>query len=454
MSENKMGTMNIKRLLITMSLPMMASMLVQALYNIVDSMFVARVCENAVTAVTLVFPMQNLMVSLAMGTAVGVNAILSKALGQQKKDVTDSAANTGLLLNIINFMIFVVIGLLFSRKFIASQTSDPEIIGYGIDYMKVISVLSLGCFFQVMLERLLQSTGKTHLSMISQMTGAIVNIILDPIMIFGLFGFPRLEVAGAALATCAGQVCAALVGLFLNLKFNKEITISLSRMIKPKAEMVLRIYFVGIPATVMMAIGSVMTYFMNKITGQFSSTAQAVFGIYFKLQSFFFMPVFGLNNGLIPVLAYNYGLGDKKRIYQALKFSVVVATVIMITGTLLFELIPSVFLGLFNPSEELLKLGIPALRIIGLHYPMAAIAIIMGSVFQAFSRSYFSMFVSLGRQLVILIPVASLLALTGSVTNVWWSFPIAEAASLIMTLIFFLVVKVTVIDKLNKGERT
>ncbi len=446
--ENKMGVMPIKKLLITMSLPMMISMLVQALYNIVDSIFVSQLCEEAMTAVTLVFPMQNLMVSLAMGTGVGVNAILSKALGEKKYEDANSAANTGLLLNFIHFIIFFFVGLFLSKAFVMSQNDDPVIVGYGIDYMKVISVLSFGCFFQIMLERLLQSTGRTSLSMISQTAGAVINMILDPIMIFGLFGFPRLEVAGAALATCIGQMCASLIGLTLNIKANRDITLSISRIIKPRADIVGRIYFVGIPSTLMMAIGSVMTYFMNKITGKFSSTAQTVFGIYFKLQSFFFMPVFGLNNGLIPVLAYNYGLGDKKRIKEALRFSVCVAVSIMLAGTVLFELIPQVFLQMFKPSEELLRLGIPALRIIGLHYPLAAVAIVLGSVFQAFSKSYFSLFVSLGRQLVILIPVAWLLSMTGSVTNVWWSFPISEVVSLMLTVIFFTVVKRTVIDRL------
>ncbi len=446
--ENKMGVMPIKKLLITMSLPMMISMLVQALYNIVDSIFVSQLCEEAMTAVTLVFPMQNLMVSLAMGTGVGVNAILSKALGEKKYEDANSAANTGLLLNFIHFIIFLFVGLFLSKAFVMSQNDDPVIVGYGIDYMKVISVLSFGCFFQIMLERLLQSTGRTSLSMISQTAGAVINMILDPIMIFGLFGFPRLEVAGAALATCIGQMCASLIGLTLNIKANRDITLSISRIIKPRADIVGRIYFVGIPSTLMMAIGSVMTYFMNKITGKFSSTAQTVFGIYFKLQSFFFMPVFGLNNGLIPVLAYNYGLGDKKRIKEALRFSVCVAVSIMLAGTVLFELIPQVFLQMFKPSEELLRLGIPALRIIGLHYPLAAVAIVLGSVFQAFSKSYFSLFVSLGRQLVILIPVAWLLSMTGSVTNVWWSFPISEVVSLMLTVLFFTVVKRTVIDRL------
>lgn len=448
MEENKMGVMPVKRLLLSMSLPMMASMLVQALYNIVDSIFVARVSENAVTAVTLVFPMQNLMIALGMGAGVGVNALLSKGLGAKDRKAADSAANMGLLLTGFHYILFLLIGLCFSALFINSQTKDPEIASYAVSYLRIISFLSFGCFFQVMLERLLQSTGRTHLSMISQMSGAIINIILDPIMIFGLFGFPRMEVAGAALATCIGQICAACIGTFLNIKCNHDIHLSFKRILRPDGETVKSIYFIGVPSMLMMAIGSLMTYFMNLITGMFSSTAQAVFGVYFRLQSFFFMPVFGLNNGLIPVLAYNYGAKNKNRILEALKFSVMLAFGIMLMGTVTFAAIPGLLLNIFKASDDMLSIGIPALRIIGLHYPLAAIAIVLGSVFQAFAKSYYSFFVSIARQLVVLIPVAYLLALTGNINSVWWAFPIAEIVSLAVTLIFFKRVKRTVVDTL------
>ena len=311
-----------------------------------------------------------------------------------------------------------------------------------------MTFLSFGCFFQVMLERLLQSTGRTHLSMISQMSGALINIVLDPIMIFGLFGFPRMEVAGAALATCIGQICAACIGTFLNIKYNHDIHLSFKKILRPDGETVKSIYFIGIPSMLMMAIGSLMTYFMNLITGMFSSTAQAVFGVYFRLQSFFFMPVFGLNNGLIPVLAYNYGAKNKNRILEALKFSVMLAFGIMLMGTVTFAAIPGLLLNIFKASDDMLSIGIPALRIIGLHYPLAAIAIVLGSVFQAFAKSYYSFFVSIARQLVVLIPVAYLLALTGNINSVWWAFPIAEIVSLAVTLIFFKRVKRTVVDTL------
>lgn len=448
MEENKMGIKPVKPLIVTMALPMMASMIVQALYNIVDSYFVARVSESAVTAVTLVFPMQNLMISLGMGAGVGVNALLSKGLGQKDKESVDNAANTGILLTFIHYVLFFLIGLFATSAFINSQTDDPEIAAYAISYLRIISVMSFGCFFQVMFERLLQSTGKTHLSMISQMSGAIINMILDPIMIFGLFGVPRMEVAGAAIATCIGQICAAFIGLTLNLTRNHDIKLSFKKIRTPHAETIRSIYLIGIPSMLMMAIGSLMTYFMNLITGKFSSTAQAVFGIYFRLQSFFFMPVFGLNNALIPVLAYNLGAKKKDRIMEALKFSVVFAVCIMLAGTLTFMLLPKQLLLIFKASDEMLAIGITALRIIGLHYPLAAIAIVLGSVFQAFAKSHYSFFVSVARQLLVLIPVAWLLAQTGNINNVWWSFPIAEIVSLSVTVVFFKIVKMQVVDPL------
>ena len=448
MEENKMGIMPVRPLILSMSLPMMASMLVQALYNIVDSIFVARVSENAVTAVTLVFPMQNLMIALGMGAGVGVNALLSKGLGAKDRKAADNAANMGLLLTGFHYILFLLIGLCFSALFINSQTKDPEIASYAVSYLRIISFLSFGCFFQVMLERLLQSTGRTHLSMISQMSGALINIILDPIMIFGLLGFPRMEVAGAALATCVGQMCAACIGIFLNLKHNHDIHLSFKKIFEPHMETIGRIYFIGVPSMLMMAIGSIMTYFMNIITGLFSSTAQAVFGVYFRLQSFFFMPVFGLNNGLIPVMAYNYGAKRKDRIMEALKFSAILGVSIMLMGTLVFNFLPRELLGIFKASDDMIKIGVPALRIIGLSYPMAAFAIMLGSVFQAFAKSYYSFFVSIARQLIVLIPVAWLLAQTGNINNVWWAFPIAEIVSLSVTLVFFKKVKRTVIDTL------
>ena len=432
-----MGTMPVKQLIISMSLPMMISMLMQALYSVVDSIFVSHLSEQALAAVTYAFPLQNMMIALGSGTGVGINALLSRSLGERRFDRSDAAANTGLLLTFCNALLFMVIGLFGSHAFIATQTSLPEIREMGATYLSIVCGFSFGLFFQMTFERLLQSTGLTVYSMASQLSGAIINTILDPIMIFGLLGCPRFGVAGAAYATVIGQCLAALIGLVLNLKKNTEIHYSFRGILSPKAETIGRIYYVGVPSILMMSIGSAMTYGMNQILSIFSDTAVAVFGVYFKLQSFFFMPVFGLNNGVIPVLAYNYGARKKERIREALRFSMLVAVAIMGLGTLLFQLFPARLLGFFNASEEMLQIGVPALRIISLSYMVAGACIAMGSIFQAFSRSFYSLFVSIGRQLVALLPVAWLLSRTGSVTMVWWAFPIAEVVSGILSVIFF-----------------
>lgn len=446
--ENKMGVMPVKQLIISMSLPMMVSMLVQALYNVVDSIFVAKISENALTAVTLAFPMQNLMIALASGTGVGINSLLSRSLGEKKYDRSDAAANTGILLTIMNFVVFLVLGIFGSRAFIASQTSDTAIIEDGAAYLGIVTALSLGLFCQVTFERLLQSTGRTVYSMISQLTGAVINIIFDPIMIFGLLGCPKLGVAGAAYATVLGQSIAAVVGLILNIKYNHDIKIRLSNIFKPKAEIIGQIYMVGVPSILMMSIGSIMTYLMNQILIAFSTTAAAVFGVYFKLQSFFFMPIFGMNNGVIPVLAYNYGARNRKRIDDSLKFAFALAITIMLVGTIVFELIPGALLKMFDASDDMLAIGIPALRIIAVHFPVAAASIVMGSIFQAFAKSIYSLFVSIGRQLVVLIPVAYLLSLTGNLNAVWLAFPIAEVISFILSLVFFKIVYSSTVKKM------
>ena len=436
-TENKMGTMPVKQLIIAMSLPMMISMLVQALYNVVDSIFVAQIEEDALTAVTLAFPMQNLMIAVGAGTGVGINALLSKALGEKRFDKSDAAANTGIFLSFLNFIAFLVIGFLLSEPFIRTQTADPKIIAYGTTYLRICCCMSVGVFFQITFERLLQSTGRTFYSMISQLTGAVINIIMDPIMIFGLLGCPKMGVAGAAYATVLGQVVASFLGLYMNLKVNKDITISLKEILRPKREIVKAIYAVGVPSILMMSIGSLMTYLMNRILIVFSTTTTAVFGVYFKLQSFFFMPVFGLNNGLIPVLAYNYGARKKERISESLKFAMMLAVVIMLVGMIVFEVIPGQLLGMFNASEDMKQIGIPALRIICLSFPLAGFSIAMGSIFQAFSESIYSLIISIGRQLVVLIPIAWLLSLTGNVNLVWWAFPAAELVSLVLSVFFF-----------------
>ena len=435
--ENKMGTMPVKRLILNMSLPMIISMMVQALYNVVDSIFVARLSEEALTAVTLVFPMQNFIIALATGTGVGFNVLLSQGLGEKNYEKSDSAANAGVFLVLIHTIIFVLIGLFGAVPFITSQTSDAAIQADAIIYLQIISFLSTGSFLQITGERLLQATGRTMLSMISQIVGAVANIILDPIMIFGLLGFPKLGVAGAAYATVIGQFIAAAVGLFLNVKYNKEIHLSIKQILHPRMRIIKPIYFIAIPSILMVSIGSVMTYAMNIILIAFSTTATAVFGVYFKLQSFFFLPVFGLNNGLIPVLSYNYGAMNKKRIDEALRFSLALAFGIMLAGTLLLEAVPGVLLDMFNAADDMKNMGIIALRTIAIHFPLAAIGIVLSSVFQAFAQSIYSLIISVMRQLVVLIPAAWLLAQTGNVNNVWWSFFIAEIISFITSIYFF-----------------
>ena len=435
--DNKMGTLPVKRLIVSMSLPMMISMLVQAMYNIVDSIFVSHLSEDALTAVTLAFPLQMMIISVGSGTGVGINALLSKALGEKKQKRANKAANNGLLLTFISFIVFVAVGIFLAEPFIKSQTDSINIANMGTVYLYTCCMLSIGVFFQMTFERLLQSTGRTHLSMISQITGAVINIIFDPIFIFGYFGIEGMGVIGAAYATVLGQCIAAVVGLVLNVKFNPDIKISLKKMFKPSWKIIRRIYAVGVPSILMMAIGSIMSYCMNQILGIFSSTAVAVFGAYFKLQSFIFMPIFGLNNGLIPVLAYNYGARSKERIREAVKFSMKLALSIMIIGTIVFWSIPRLLLGFFDASDYMLSLGVPALRIISLSFPIASLCIAMGSMFQAFSKSKYSLIVSVGRQLVVLIPVAWLLAQTGEVQNVWWAFPAAELMSLVLSIYFF-----------------
>ena len=448
--ENKMGVMPVKKLILSMSLPMMVSMLVQAMYNIVDSIFVSQINEQALTAVSLAFPMQSLMISIGSGTGVGINALLSRSLGERRYDRANDAANNGLLLMIFSSVFFLLLGQFASEPFFRTQTETETIVRYGTSYLTIVCSLSFGLMFQMTFERLLQSTGLTIYSMISQITGAVINIIFDPIMIFGLFGFPKMGVAGAAYATVLGQCCAAVLGLILNIKKNKELHLSLRDVFHPSLKVIGRIYSVGVPSILMISIGSVMSYLMNRILITFSETAAAVFGVYFKLQSFFFLPVFGLNNGLIPVLAYNLGARRKNRIDEALRFSFLLALGVLCAGTICFELFPRQLLSMFNASGNMMDMGVVAMRKIGLHFPLAAIGIILSSVFQAFSRSIYSLIVSLIRQLVALIPAAWILArVTGDVNQVWWCFLIAEVVSAIVSVLFFRKVYREVVEPLG-----
>lgn len=443
--------MPVNKLLITMSLPMMLSMLVQALYNVVDSIFVSRINENALTAVSLAFPLQTLMISVAGGTCVGINAVLSKALGEKDQEKVNKTAANGIGLMGISYVIFLLVGLFVTRGFYLSQTDDAQIVQYGYDYLSVVCCCSFGLFTQFTFERLLQSTGKTFYIMITQGVGAIINIILDPVFIFGLCGAPKLGVRGAAVATVIGQIVAGGIALIINMKKNDEIRLCLREFV-PRSEIVVQIYKIGLPSMIMQAIGSVMTYGMNLILISFTSTATAVFGVYFKLQSFIFMPVFGMNNGLVPILAYNYGAGRRDRFVQALKCAVMYAVAIMFVGIIIFQTIPDVLFRLFEASDTMLEIGIPALRIISISYLFAGYNIICGTAFQALGNAVYSMIVSIARQLVVLLPAAYLLSLLGDVSYVWWSFPIAEVVSVIMTTIFLIKINKDVIRHI--GEET
>lgn len=435
MEENKMGIMPVNQLIISMSLPIMASMLVQALYNIVDSIFVSKINENALTAVSMAFPIQNLMVAVGVGTAVGVNALLARSLGEKDYEKVDRIAANAVFLAVLSYLLFLVIGLFFVDPFYRSQTDIEEIIRYGKEYLTVCCCFSFGAFIQLMFERLLQATGKTIYTMFTQGIGAIVNIIMDPILIFGLFGFPKLGVTGAAAATVIGQIVAGVLSVWLNTTKNCEVHIHMKGF-RPNLPVIAQIYGIGVPSIIMQAIGSVMNYGMNRILISFTSTATAVFGVYFKLQSFVFMPVFGLNNGIIPIVAYNYGAKNKERVISTIRHTVAYAVGIMLLGLLVFQLLPKPLLLLFNASETMIGIGVPALRIISLSFLFAGFCIACGSVFQALGRSVYSMLVSVARQLVVLLPVAYGLSRLGNVDLVWWAIPIAELMSLAMTLYF------------------
>ena len=447
--ENIMGTMEINPLLIKLSVPMMVSMLVQALYNVVDSVFVSHVSESALTAVSLAFSLQNVMIAVGVGTGVGVNALLSKSLGEKNQERANKTAENGIFLALCSYAVFFVIGLTCMKPYFYAQTRDPDIALQGIRYLRVCSVLSLGLFLQTMSEKLLAATGRTHLSMISQLIGAIVNIILDPIFIFGYCGEALSGTTGAAVATVIGQFCGAATAIFFNLKKNPDIQISF-RGFRPSLEAIRRIYVVGLPSIAMQCVGSVMTFFMNQILMGFSATAVAVFGVYFKLQSFVFMPIFGLNNGMVPIISYNYGARNPARVKKTIRMAICYAEVIMLVGFCVFQFLPDKVLGIFAASDAMLAIGIPALRIICPHFLLAGIGIVLGSVFQALGNGVFSLIVSVCRQLVVLIPAAWLLSKTGNVNMVWWSFLIAEVVSLTLSLAFMARINKTVIAPMEQ----
>lgn len=433
--ENKMGVMPVNRLLITMSVPMVISMLVQALYNVVDSIFVAQINESALTAVSMAFPVQNLMIAVGTGTGVGINALLSRSLGEKNFKKANKAANNGVFLGLASSIVFIVFGIFGTRYFFENQTDITQIIDYGQEYLLICCSFSFAILGQLTFERLLQSTGKTIYSMYTQSLGAVINIVLDPILIFGLFGFPRMEVLGAAVATVIGQGTAMCLALYFNKKKNHEIKLSLKKF-RPDGAIIKAIYYVGIPSILMIAIGSIMTYGINRILIGFSATAVAVFGVYFKMQSFVIMPVLGLNNGMVPIIAYNYGAKNKERIMKTMKLSILYSVGIMLVGITAFQLFSEQLLLMFSASEDMMAIGIPALKIISLSFLMAGVCIVMISFFQALGSGMKSLIVSASRQLAVLLPAAYLLSLSGSLDAVWWSFPIAEVVSFIICIIF------------------
>ena len=437
--ENKMGTMSIGKLVFNMSLPMMVSMLVQALYNIVDSIFVAKLSENALTAVSLAFPLQTLLIAVGTGTGVGMNALLSKSLGEKNFKKANKTATNAAFIYAFSYIVFLILGFTIVKPFYRSQvgSADAEIMTMGVDYLSTVMIFSFGIFTQVFFERLLTSTGRTIFSMTSQLSGALTNIILDPILIFGMFGFPKMGVTGAAVATVIGQCVAGIVAGTCNHKFNHEVKFEFKGF-RPDLKIIGTIYAVGIPSIIMQSIGSIMTYCMNRILIEFSSTATAVFGVYF--------------NGITPIIAYNYGARQRKRMTKTIKLSLFVAFCLTFIGFVLFESIPQVLLGMFSASDDLLKIGIPALRTIGVHYLIAWYCIIAGTVFQALGKAIFSMVVSIMRQLVVLIPAAYLLAKFGGLYMVWWSFPIAEIMSFIVSTAFFIRIWRTVIKDIPEGR--
>ena len=437
LQENKMGVMSIGKLLTNMAVPMIISMLVQALYNVVDSMYVAQISESAVTALSLAFPVQNLQIGFAAGIGVGVNSLLSKSLGEKNQEAANRTAGNGMVLMFIATALFMVFGIFGVRPYFEMQSDVLETVEGGISYTRICCLFCLGSFMQILSERLLQSTGRTMHTMITQAVGAIINIVLDPVFIFGWFGVPAMGVAGAAIATVIGQWIAALLGLYLNEKHNPEVQFG-KRYAKLDGWTVKTILTVGIPSIVMNGIGSIMNFGMNQILQGFTETATSVFGIYFKLQSFFFMPLFGLNNATISIIAFNYGARKPERIIKTLKLACGAALCLMTCGLLAFQLVPDVLLGLFNPSDNFLEIGRAALRTISWSFPVAAVCISLGASFQAMGNGMYSTITSLCRQLLVLLPVAYLMSLTGQVNFVWPSYPIAEVVSGTLTVFFFL----------------
>ena len=437
LAENKMVVMPVGKLLFNMALPMIISMLVQALYNVVDSIYVSQISESAVTALSLAFPVQNMQIGFAVGIGVGINSLLSKSLGEGNREAANRTAGNGMVLMFIVTVAFMLFGLFGARPYFEIQSTVRETVEGGIAYTRICCLFVMGSFMQILSERLLQSTGRTVLTMVTQAVGAIINIILDPVFIFGWFGLPAMGLAGAAIATVIGQWAGALLGLYFNEKHNPDVQFGW-RYAKLDGKIIKGILTVGIPSIVMNGVGSVMNFGMNQILQGFTETATSVFGIYFKLQSFFFMPLFGINGATISIVAFNYGARKPERIVKTLKLACTAALVLMATGLLAFQLVPDLLLGMFNPSDAFLEIGRAALRTISWSFPVAAVCICLGASFQAMGNGIYATITSLARQMLVLLPVAYLMSLTGNVNNIWWAYPIAEIVSGGLTVFFFL----------------
>lgn len=429
--------MPINRLLVSMSLPIMFSMLILALYNVVDSIFVSRLSEDALTAVSLAFPVQAMMVAVGVGTGVGINALLARRLGEKNREDASLVATNGIFLSVLSSAAFILFGLCGLDRFFGVFTEPGPLRDMSISYTFIVTTASLGVFLTIAGERIVQATGNTIYSMFAQVSGALTNIVLDPILIFGWFGFPRMGVAGAALATVIGQFVSVVVVYYFVFSHNHEVTISF-RGFRPNRRVIKEIYRIGLPSIFMQAIGSVMTFGMNKILILFSQTAVAVFGIYFKLQSFVFMPVFGLNSGMIPIIGFNYGARHRERILQTVRLAAALAVSIMVVGTLIFQLLPRWILSvLFEASPAMLQIGVPALRIISIHFIIAAVSIVLSGTFQALGKGMYSLAMSAIRQLFVLLPCAYLLGKYVSLNAAWLCFPLAEAVAVVMALVLY-----------------
>lgn len=433
-AENKMGTAPVARLILSMSLPAMFSMLVQSLYNIVDSIFVAKIGESALAAVSLAFPIQTLMIAVAVGTGVGINSLISRRLGEGDRKAADRAASHGIILGVISWAVFALLGVFFSRPFFQLFSANGAVIQAGTDYLSIVTILSMGVFVEISVEKTLQATGNMIYPMIFQLIGAVINLIMDPVLIFGLLGFPAMGVAGAALATVLGQIISMIYSLYIVFRKDHEVTIRLKGF-RFHARTVKDIYTVGAPSILMQSIGSVLNIGLNAILAGFSEAAVSVLGVYYKLQSFVFMPVFGLNQGVMPIMGYNYGARNRRRVLDALKWGCIIAVCIMAVGCVLFMGFPQLLLGMFNPTAEMLEIGIPALRTISLCFLPAALGILASTLFQAIGMGSRSLIISILRQVVIILPAAYLFSKI-SLASVWYAFPLAEVVSLLVSILF------------------